>query len=784
MFFRQKNLLDTSVEQLPDPWNVKVPQEVLDLPKAKYKARWRDPTTEHWLLSLAEGANPRVCVSADNPAAVLHGFMADYDGVLTDDLLEAVRKRPMNFRPAWWCKSHSGQLHLVWLFERPIAVTGNVHANELLHVVALKVAAVKLGVGYDTDSEKVTQVMDIGREWHSFDPDAVIPAEQLVLWSTALFESGSKKFHPEATRAIPFDKISARVHELYPSAPRDFREGLRCRRFWDVTADNPTACLVRPEGIVVFTPHDGGFKSWPSLLGNDFCEQFIASNLAPFYEDTFYVPDRDAYIRFFRHGNPRGTAPKFEPRSLTALRRDIIKETGLSDKKPKGGELSEVDNALWTICSTNSVTAAAKVVFRPAGKLDTGMGTYILNTSLVTALKPAPEPRHTIDEITALNVPEKYRQLPDTCAWDNPLAVAGFPNIYRFLTTLFLPNEHVRRTWEEAGYPVQMPQSPTAAAQITCLISWLSHFYRNAAKMTSAKRCGQALVLAGDAGRGKSFFARVLLGKLMGGVVDADKFYLDGVRFNDSLFDAPVHLIDDRLGAADRRLRAKFTEQLKVVVANAELRYEKKFGDSRESVPWAGRVVILCNKDPQALSVLPDLDMSTRDKFMMLMLGSAQFPFGHRPEYTMAWLEAELPAFARFLLGWRIPEDMADDRFGVQAWQHDDMVQASAENGLTQSVIESISALFESLTKGDEGKLDKGIAWTGTAGALWKALQDDDPNIRFHIYTRQCLAQNLGILQRSGYPISVDRTVCPAVWTIPYNFNQRMKQSETVLGDF
>ena len=136
----------------------------------------------------------------------------------------------------------------------------------------------------------------------------------------------------------------------------------------------------------------------------------------------------------------------------------------------------------------------------------------------------------------------------------------------------------------------------------------------------------------------------------MGGAIDAEKFYLEGSRFNSGIVTSPVHLIDDKLGAKSQRTRLQFTEALKIVVANGVLRYEAKFGSALETVPWPGRVVILSNEDAQSMSVMPDLDMSTRDKFMMLKLGGAKYDWGTDSE-NQKWLGEELPYLARFLLG-------------------------------------------------------------------------------------------------------------------------------------
>ena len=769
MFFSQSNLVDDHVVPLPEPWTIVLPDDVQALPTADYKARWRNPNVRHYLLSLAEGRNESFAVTNENPAKAVHGFFADYDGVFTDDIIEAMKRKRSSYPPAWWCLSHSHQLHLVWLFERPIAVTGNVHACDLLHVVAMKVKAAQWGVGYDPDSEKVTQVMDIGREWHEFKADARIPMADLMQWDVALFERAVKQYAPDAVK-IPFEDLVPALREKYSDLPARFEVGTRCRRFWDASADNETACVVRPEGLVVYTPHDNGFMPWAGLLGREFVEHYSAVSMAPFYEDTFYVADRDAYVRFLRNETPQ----RFLPRNEKVLRRDIIASTGISDKRGKGGELSELENVLHVINERNSVDGAVPVIYRPAGRLELPDGQTVLNTSLVTVIKPAPRFAVPPAEIVeAADVPDKYKITPDTCAWDNPFVVSTFPHLHQFVTTLFLPSEHARQGWEGANYRpfgehADLSYAKATYEQLTLFLSWLSYWYRNAARMSSSPHPGQALFLAGDAGVGKSFLARVIVSGLMGGCVDAPDFYLEGSRFNSQLLSSPLHIIDDKLGSTDFRTRMQFSERVKIVVANAGLRYERKFGDALGFVPWAGRLMVLLNRDPQSLSVLPDLEVSTADKFMMLRCGTARFPFG-RPEQNMEWVRAELPYFARFLLGYGIPDDLADVRFGVKAWQHPDMRQASTENGLTIEVVEALVEYLAFMAQSNEP--GESLDFTGTVGQLYSALASHNDTFRANVRSSKVLRQQLQILLNSpNYAISEDASTTPSVWKIPYGF--------------
>ena len=780
-FYCLPNLATDAVSVLEDPWNVRVDQAVLDLPKEEYKKRWMNPETRHWLLLMAEGQNRDYCVSVGNQASVLFGFMADYDGVLTDDLVESLKRKPQSrYRPRYWARSHSGKLHLVWFFERPVAVAGNAHANALLKIVARKIKAAKWGVGYDPSCESVTQVMDIGRDWHVFSEGAAIPSEEIVLWDFAIFEAGAKAVAADVV-SIPFDVVADEVkRRKWPhKPPLDVHVGTRCIRFWDAAADNASAAQFTKDGIRVYTPHDNGFVSWRTLFGAEFCEQYTARSMAPFLEDTYYCHTKDSYFRFFRNDTP----PHYEQRTEKVLRRDLVQEAKLNPRPAKGEAMSEVDDVLYAISRRNAVDAVAPVLYRKAGRIFVReIGGTVLNTSLVVVKKPAVR----LSDVTPKDLarypdcPSCYREDPTMCMWDNPFAVEGFPHLHRLITAFFMASNVTYTRWMKSGFSLQDPSGRSrdflGDGQLLSLVSWMAHFYKNAAYMSESPGRGQALILAGPAGAGKSFFARQVLGQLMGGAVDAEKFYLEGSRFNSGIVTAPVHLIDDKLGAKTQRMRLQFTESMKIVVANAVLRYEAKFGSALETIPWPGRIVVLANDDAQSMSVMPDLDMSTRDKFMMLKLGPAKFGWGTDSE-NQEWLARELPFLARFLLGWKTPDGMFDERFGVKAMQHSDMAQASAENGLTQVLVEVLETCIEAATGGadpsDRGDAD-GWVVEGNAVKVFRWIKSVDDSLAREVVDSRTLQQCLSTLYKNGgYNIDLDPVT--KRWRIPYVLRRSQK---------
>lgn len=773
-FLYLPNLATTDVTEIERPWEVVVPPEVQALDTAAYKARWRSPDTRHWLLLLAEGRVADQVVSTLNPAAVLHGFAADYDGTVTPDLYDALRTKrgPTKYRPTWWSTSHSGKLHLFWLFDRPVSVVNNKHAAKLMHVVAAKVKAAMWAAGYDPTCERPTQVIDIGREWKPVDEAARVPADEVVVWDAKLFERDAKYLVDERVD-IPFDVA---VEELrrrkWPHPlPASIAEGTRCVRFWDPDADNATGAQFTAAGVRVYTPHDNGFASWKFLLGDDFCDEYTAHSMAPFYEDTFYFPQKDVYWRFMRYDEH----PNFIPKMEKVIRRDMVQEARVGTKPPKDGGLSPVEEALKTIADRNTVRFVAPLLYERSGRVySPKLGDYVLNVStVVTAApaQPAPADPAEIDELEGRGY--RYRADPFVRRWDNPLAVRDFPHIHRLLTSFFSRGTGTAYSkWVADGAdPMDVEQVLDRHGQLYYLLSWLAHFYNGA--NSTCKGRGQVLFLAGDTGLGKSFFAQELLGRLMGGSDDASKFYIDNNRFSSALVRMPVHYIDDRLGTLSRRNRVGFTERLKTVAANNLVRYEEKFGSAVEALPWPGRVVVLSNLDRQSLSVLPDLEMSTRDKFMMLKMTGGRFDFGTEAE-NRKWLVDEVPHFAWFLRRWEIPGVLRDTRFGVRAFQHPDLARASAENGVTLIVADAILDRIEEAagSRDDAGAASDANGWAfeGRLVKMYQWLTETNPS-NARDFDKQDLMNCLDAFLRSGaYNLEYDSD--QRVWRIAYAFRR------------
>ena len=777
MYFSIPNLRTDTVTAVEKPWEFQVPQDVLEMTPEQFKREYSvSSTTQHMFLSFAAGQNPAYRVTKENEIAELHGFFGDYDGVFTDEMIKKLRvKPPSPFLPTWWIRTVSGGLRLAWEFEAPIRVSGNGHAADLLKHVAAMVKAVKWGADFDQKSKTGFQYMDVGREWHRFS-DLRISRDLVESWSIDLAVKRAKVYSGE-TVDIKFEKARELCEEKFKGAmPANFSVGSRCRRFWDPTSDNPNGCAVTDSGVYVFVPHDKPFMSWADILGRDVVEEYVAKQVSPILRNCFYCPSGHGGV-YWRLRESDGI---FVPGPKSTFVDDLLNLTDISPDTPKGGTKSPMDEFLFKVREEKAVDCAAPILYDEPTVLDLN-GQRVLNVSRTVALTPAAKFPATVteDEAAMYGEPnDKYRALPDTCAWDNPYVVRFFPHIHRYLTTLFMPSTRMYEKWVADGYPLRdiedddrRPTDVLHDRQLVLLLSWLSYFYKQGIFRRRLTQPGQALILAGGVGKGKTFFAEQIVGNLMGGSQEASDYFIDGSAFTDDITNKPVLLIDDKACDTDSRTRAKFTMRVKALVAKAKIRHHAKFQTPVE-IPYRGRLIICCNDDPQSLSVLPNLDAATSDKIIMLRLANARFHFDSF-EQNAKWLAEELPYFARFLMGWVIPEDMQSDRYGVKAYQHESMKQAVAEHGVAHTVVEILAKVFDEMAACDEKGEDGSFLGTATdLMATIRSAGQAGPD-----YVRE-----IGNIARLRYALKQICKAFPKVthkvenriesWEIPYKFTE------------
>ena len=153
------------------PWNFEPKPESLqtwrDLPKPERRKRILRANCDWNVYSAVEGVNPSARVSKENPAACIRGLVADYDTVMSLEMINGIlQQMPPEFQPQFIERSLGMKWRAVWVLEKPLLVTGNEHATAVYRMFAKKFKLATLLPGYDANSEKPALIWTNGGEWY------------------------------------------------------------------------------------------------------------------------------------------------------------------------------------------------------------------------------------------------------------------------------------------------------------------------------------------------------------------------------------------------------------------------------------------------------------------------------------------------------------------------------------------------------------------------------------------------------------------------------------------
>ncbi|MCH7228585.1 primase-helicase family protein [Haloferula sp. A504] len=423
------------------------------------------------------------------------------------------------------------------------------------------------------------------------------------------------------------------------------------------------------------------FVTWGEILGRKFVEQFRADTIGSAI-DGIWFDGRDYWRRV------DGVWRLYKRPDIACHLRVAH---GITDERPQGATFSQMDQVLNQIQSVKVVDGAAPFIYRREAMVKFGAKRY-LNIARHDLLKPAEDPQ----------------------PWG-----ASFPYIAALLDGYFDPPE-----------------------QLDYFLSWLAYAYQHA--RAGRPRNGQAIFIAGDVNLGKTLVSNVLVGDLLGGHMDASDYLLGESRFNKELFEVGLWTVDDTVPSSDPRKQQLYSAMLKKIPANYSFRYHPKFRDEI-MLPWAGRVIITCNADPESIRILPDVEMSLLDKVMLFQVANVERDFVDAAKR----IRAELPAFARFLADYRIPEHcVGDARFGVKCYHHPELVEAAQQSSRTGVFIEILEMFCRSLFGNSDIE-----EWVGSSSQLLSEMLNDETTK--HVaekYTPEQLGRLLGKLEAQGYP--------------------------------
>lgn len=255
-------------------------------------------------------------------------------------------------------------------------------------------------------------------------------------------------------------------------------------------------------------------------------------------------------------------------------------------------------------------------------------------------------------------------------------------------------------------------------------MKWLIGWLKNSTSSLYAGppfKPGQALILAGPPGCGKSLLQSLLTEMLGGREAKPYRYMVGDTAFNGELVAAGHLTIADEPAHTDIRARRYFGHQLKNLVVNPSQSIHAKGRNAITLSPF-WRLSISLNERPEDLLVLPPLDDETRDKMILLRCHPVEFPFKAEDldgfKAFRSALSAELPAFVAALRAWKIPPAMQNQRFGVKHYLNPELLYEVDALSPEMRLLQIIDQL--QLPAFDDGE------WVGSADDLERLLRDKE----------------------------------------------------------
>lgn len=705
-WFSIPNLTSTSVNEVADPLKLEPYPWPANLTKDEIHDRiWMSPKCEHHFLSPVEGVAPNVRVSYDtgNLPTKLHGLIVDYDSSALSGTLSAIcESAPGPYRPRWACKSIRGNYRIVWDFEDAVLLPPSKKATMLfLALLAKRLRLIKWWPGFDVAAYNPCQYFELGRDWETLPKYDRIPKDTLDLWMWEATKTAQISAN-KPDQDIPLDEVEREVHSRFPGRwTGRFEPGARGPRFWDPTASNPSAAVVREDGMQCFSG-DRGFMSWRDIFGSKWVEQFEASRIKGILERTLH--DGQA---FWVLDSPEAGWTRMNSQHFTKW----LKCAGFDSVKDKGATASDTDRIEVAAITQRHIAAAMPFLYYPHGPMEY-RGERVLNTSRVQVMAPAPATSfENIEEATTQHFPFTWSFLS------------------QFLDTI-------------DGEP----------RQFQYLLSWIKHAYM--CGFQQKPQPGHALVLAGPASKGKTFLASVLLSRILGGSSDASDFLVKGSQWTDQLAKWPIALVDDEKGSSDYDSHRVFSIMVKRLVASQTIAFNGKWMATGE-VAWNGRVIICCNDDAESVKLIPSLDFSIADKISLLRVNATSaFRFPANRSETAKILDQELPFFCRFLIDFKYPDELInkqDTRYFLKPFKHPELYSMASTSGNVYATYELLVMFMKQYRQTPGGMENE--AWEGTASELHQSMTQFLQSSVIGRQNPRSLGSQLGLLQARGVPI-------------------------------
>ena len=242
--------------------------------------------------------------------------------------------------------------------------------------------------------------------------------------------------------------------------------------------------------------------------------------------------------------------------------------------------------------------------------------------------------------------------------------------------------------------------NPHFDTQLFTFMAWLQRA-RMALEHPDQHLPGQMLVLVGPAGCGKSYLQLLITQMLGGRECDPSLWLQDKTAFNGNLWEAEHLIMSDSNLEASGKARNAMRDKIKELVANPSYPCHHKNKEQLTLRPiW--RLTLSANDDVTSANILPALEKSTKDKIIYFKCYAKEgfFPESEsRQEHHQATLRA-IPAFLHFVENTDMPEDLKNNRWGVNAWHHPECIELLQSYNPEQELEEILEKWLENKTMG------------------------------------------------------------------------------------
>jgi hypothetical protein len=613
-------------------------QDLAYYPPTKNEFRvWCHQKSTKWcFFSAVEAIDPHGRVTMHNPPFKMWGLVVDFDAVVEQGMIDLIAENGASgLLPRWTSRTYSGKRRVVWEFERPVLVDNEEITDRFLSMLAKELNIRNILPNPDPASYKRSQYFERGREWQEIPGHNPVPT---TLLEFLFVKAATAQQIKSDGPEIPIERIGAEAEARFPGRWQgEFVEGARGPLFWISDGIDRVGCQVGKYGMICYSDRAGkSFVTWREIFGREFVRNYEAERVGAAAEGLWF--DNRHYWRKDASG-----VWKHRTKEDTIM---WLKNQGISASSSVRGLASDAEKVLLAAQELRDVKAAAPIV-------------------------------HDAREMVVING-EKYLNI-STCKVLEP-AEHGEPVDFPWLSTFF------NNVWDAEH-----------AEQQDYFLAWFQHFYVSALNGTPQQ--GQAVFIAGEPSRGKTFLNLRILGPAMGGCSDPTEFLMERTSFNRENVEVAVWAVDDSRGGSSWEKHAAFSAAIKKHIANPQVRCEGKFANAF-TIPWNGRIVVTCNTDKESLNILPTASDSILDKVMMFKWGAWQAEFLPN-KGTEAVVAKELPYFLSWLQRWQAPANVlsANPRYKVTPYHHPDLLRASQDASPAARLRELIDDWRENLSE-------------------------------------------------------------------------------------